>query len=97
MGEPKFTVRFMNNFLVLSFCFVFLMHNFKTSNNFKPKICCENTMSIKIKYLNIKLGPTTVGNKKYYENVVTFCYISKLLFCMTFCCVPRLLFLFSQI
>ena len=46
---------------------------------------------------DIKLRPTIARNKKYCENIVTFCCVPMILFCVTFCCVPMLLFLFSQI
>ena len=53
--------------LFLFVFFFFLMHNFKTSNNFSPKICCENAVDVKKKKKKIKLGPTTAGNKKILQ------------------------------
>ena len=80
---------FMHNFLVLVFLFLFLIHNlkwwfqFKTSSNLPLKIFCEIIVDVKKK--KIRSRPTTIGNKRYCENV------------MIFYCVPRLLFWFSKI
>ena len=57
LGDQKFTVS--HNFHVWSFClfvclfffFFFLMYNFKTNNNFSPKICYENIVDVKNKII----------------------------------------------
>ena len=63
---------FPHNFLVLSFCLFFLMHNFKTGNNFSPKICCENFVDIKNKISNWDLPQLEIKNitKKFWHFIV---------------------------
>ena len=50
LAEPKFTVSY-TIFLCCLFVCLFLMHNFKTNNNFSPKICCENVIDVKNKII----------------------------------------------
>ena len=38
-------------FLCCLFICFFLMHNFKTNNNFSPKICYENAINVKNKII----------------------------------------------
>ena len=96
LGEPKFTVS--HTIFLCCFLFLFfLVHNFKTSYNFSPKTCCENDVDIKNKTIISNWDLPQLGIKKNCKNVVTFCCVPRILFCVTFCCVPRLLFLFSQI
>ena len=96
LGKPNITVSH-TIFLCCHFVFFFLMHYFKTINNFSPKICYKNAVDIKNKIIISNWDLPQLEIKKYCENVVTFYCIPRILFCVAFCCVPRLLFLFSLI
>ena len=63
LGEPKFTVSH-TIFLCFLFVCLFLMYNFKTSNNFSPKICCENAVDVKNKIIISNWNQPQLGIKK---------------------------------
>ena len=45
LGEPKFTA--LRTIFLCCLFVLFLMHNFKTNNNFSFKICSKNVVDVK--------------------------------------------------
>ena len=99
LGEPNITVSHTIFLCCLFVFFVFLMHNFKTSNNFSSKICYKNIVNVKNRIIisNWDLPQLEIKNiAKMLLHFVVFLGF----FCVWYFVVlllPRLLFLFSQI
>ena len=90
LGKPNITVSH-TIFLCCHFVFFFLMHYFKTINNFSPKICYKNAVDVKNKIIISNWDLPQLEIKKYCESVVTFCCVPRV--CLVKFGEPKFIFL----